>query len=509
MGSQSVANGWSLEVVRGKDAGKRYPLGGGVTVLGNALGGASGIDLADQEGTAPRKMASRQASIESRGGSIVLRDLDSPGGTFVNRQRVVSGQSRPLSPGDLIQLGGVQLKLVQAATKAPAAVAPRAEPPPAPVPGSNNAPAPPPPPATGRTGAAGASPFVFNLNSGAVCRSWDDFLKVSAQRWSDLRDELTSGRLAAFLTNTGHAAARAPTPAAAGSADERLDAWLGRLPFSRPAKPELDVHPKTLVVRAKGGGGTTTSKVQITNTGYRLLRSSVRVEPPGIPWLKLGKSVDGQSIVTVEASDVPLEIQFPERVTKSLEATLVVESNGGTARVKVVLEPAAAVAEMQSTAPAAAATWSWDPLSAIARQSTVTRLVGWSLALAVLRLCVAVASRVASQFGVGRAGTAVNLAGPAIALAVVGAVMGARFAIARKEWRDVVVAAFAAGCAGVFVAALVVAGCQAIESVFEALQSSHAVLKIILWGVLGALAALLSLVIVPPVPKSTTPEVTG
>ena len=50
-------------------------------------------------------MAAKQAEIASNNGSISIRDLDSPGGTFVNRQRILPGQSRPLQDGDVLQLG--------------------------------------------------------------------------------------------------------------------------------------------------------------------------------------------------------------------------------------------------------------------------------------------------------------------------------------------------------------------------------------------------------------------
>ncbi|HEX8202785.1 MAG TPA: FHA domain-containing protein, partial [Isosphaeraceae bacterium] len=96
MTSTPAGNGWALEVVRGADAGRLYALNGGQIVLGNALGGAPGIDLSDQEGNSPRRMAARQAQLECSTTGVRLRDLDSPGGTFVNRQRVLSGQGREL-----------------------------------------------------------------------------------------------------------------------------------------------------------------------------------------------------------------------------------------------------------------------------------------------------------------------------------------------------------------------------------------------------------------------------
>ena len=102
---------WVLEVVRGRDVGRRYPVGPGETMLGNALAGAPGFDLADQESNSPRRMAGRHACLTSTGECSRIRDLESPGGTFVNRQRLLAGQARPLQPGDLIQLGGVQLEV--------------------------------------------------------------------------------------------------------------------------------------------------------------------------------------------------------------------------------------------------------------------------------------------------------------------------------------------------------------------------------------------------------------
>src|SRR3954454_12923042 len=105
MSSTPAGNGWALEVVRGKDTGRLYALNGSELVLGNALGGEPGIDLSDQEGNSPRRMAARQAKLECSAAGVTLRDLDSPGGTFVNRQRILSGQDRVLQEGDLIQLG--------------------------------------------------------------------------------------------------------------------------------------------------------------------------------------------------------------------------------------------------------------------------------------------------------------------------------------------------------------------------------------------------------------------
>ena len=60
------------------------------------LNGEPGIDLGAEEGASPRRMAAKQAQVDCAAEGLSLRDLDSPGGTFVNRQRVLPGQARPL-----------------------------------------------------------------------------------------------------------------------------------------------------------------------------------------------------------------------------------------------------------------------------------------------------------------------------------------------------------------------------------------------------------------------------
>ena len=111
------------------------------------------------------------------------------------------------------------------------------------------------------------------MASGAQCRTWDDFLVLSAQSWSQVRDELVSGRLAEYLRRIGRPDL-IPHSAPDRSPDDRLDEWLARLPATQSSAPELDVHPETLLVQAKMGGGVTRLSLRITNVGFRLLRST-------------------------------------------------------------------------------------------------------------------------------------------------------------------------------------------------------------------------------------------
>ncbi|HBY94737.1 MAG TPA: ABC transporter ATP-binding protein [Chloroflexi bacterium] len=48
------------------------------------------------------------ARLTQRGGAVVIEDLDSSNGTFVNGERLVVGQPRPLRPGDTIRVGPVK-----------------------------------------------------------------------------------------------------------------------------------------------------------------------------------------------------------------------------------------------------------------------------------------------------------------------------------------------------------------------------------------------------------------
>lgn len=326
-------NLWGVEVVRGREPGRRHPLAEGETTIGNAPGEPGHLSLADQEGASPRRMTGKQAVLIVAGGALAIRDLEGSAATFINHQRLLSGVDRPLSPGDEIQLGGVRL-VVRRENK-PAATTPKSKPAPPPV-----------PPASPRPGPM-AAPYAF---SGAVvCRSWDDFLALAAQRWSLVRDDLESGRLAEHMRRVGREDLL-PRKLAGWSADDALDDWLGRLPATRSSAPELDVHPEALVVRAAGSGGTIRRTIRIANVGHRLLRSTVRVES------KRARLVGAGSLATIDETDVELEIDLPEGGGDGSLGAVVIESNGGARRVEIRLERARAeVVSIAGDEPAAGA----------------------------------------------------------------------------------------------------------------------------------------------------------
>jgi hypothetical protein len=508
---------WSLEVVRGRDLGRVYPVGAAETLLGNALNGGPGLDLLDQEGNSPRRMAGRHAALVASGQDLAIRDLESPGGTFVNRQRLLSGQSRRLEPGDVIQLGSVQLQVKRSAPAAGPASAVAAGPAGAVAAGpagavgvgpgakastqSVSAPA----PSSRASATAAAAPgtvpgrlsIPFTLAGGAICKSWDDFLVLAAQHWDALRDELSSGRVADHLRRLGRPDL-VPRFETGRSADDQLDEWLGRLPATRSSAPELDVYPEKVNIRAISGGGITRQALRVTNVGYRLLRWTARVEPAGTVWLRLRGESEGRSFATIDQTELPIEVDIPERVDRPLSAHLVLEGNGGTKRVEVRLERPPEAVVIPDSGPAAASEihrWGVDLTSRLAKVPLLARVrvavicaVGLRLVIALLSLLPLGAS--ASQ------PPQLRLAPVAFLLVGVGALAGIVLALRRGERGELTTAGFAGGAIGLLAGAVCHALIQSLERSLGPWSSSIWAVGA-LWGVLGAVVALLSNLVAP------------
>jgi hypothetical protein len=100
-----------LMCMRGLKIGVVYPIYEGPNYLGRADEIPVDIDLDDQEPEDRIWTSKQHALITCTDGKLILEDLNSANGTFVNRARVYPGKRRPLQAGDLIQLGSVQLKL--------------------------------------------------------------------------------------------------------------------------------------------------------------------------------------------------------------------------------------------------------------------------------------------------------------------------------------------------------------------------------------------------------------
>ena len=462
---------WALEVVKGKEIGRVFPVGSPSLVLGNGLNGEPGIDLGPQEGASPRRMAARQAKLERGPNGLTLADLDSPGGTFVNRQRILSGQTRRLELGDVIQLGGVQLKVVKQDLATPTK--------PTAAPTSASAPT-----AAAKTGPLSAP---YTMADGSICRTWDDFLLASSKSWSALRGELTSGKLETFLRANGHAGLL-PTGAGASTSDERLDAWLGALPTARPSLPELDVHPSTLRVKATPGGGVTRVKLVVTNVGYRLLRSKLRVERAEDGILRIAPEWTSKPFTTAEQTEIPIEVEIPESIAKPVSAFLVVESNGGERRIEVRIEPTTVGTvepppEIETGAGISDFLAEWPKL----------RRIGIAVPLAF-----ALRAALSFQDQIFPSATPRESLLSTLAIAfVIGAALGAFYGYRKAGIFAFLTAAVASGIASAYLATLLQALRRAVDDWF-AFTGSPAIISCLLWSLFGLLIADFSCNWIPP-----------
>jgi len=466
---------WTFEVVRGVRPGQRYPLDEGAMILGNGAApthGSTFLDLADQEGPSPRKMAGRHAAVSQAGlGMWSVRDLETPGGTFVNNRRVLPGAVLPLAEGDVVQLGSVQLRLSRGGAVVP----------PAPV--------------------AGYPPgFLYQSSaSGTTCRTWDDFLTFSAQRWDELRDDVASGRIAAFVASVGRPDLAPPATRVslnADQADERLDAWIARLPTRSPAAPELDVYPLRLTVSVPAGGVAVVRKVRIANVGYRLLRARVRLEGAVGATFTLGPGIADREIVVRDSADIPIEVAVPDPFVGPAAAQVVISGGGAEKRVAIEVERKDASARS-------------DP-SGVGPQPTPDPVAIPGLLVAFLampigkRVMIAALVGVAARLLVGVAGGAIGadamaasgpdvpqLAGVVLAFGLTGAIIGA-WRMARRVGRgDAIPGAIAGAGLGTLLAAVVVALCRAVEPGLGPLAASPVVVCG-LWGTIGGVLALLT-----------------
>jgi hypothetical protein len=101
-----------LVVLRGTRIGAEFPIYDGRNTIGRFADKPVDIDLVSQE-TAEQIWCSRQhAVLVFEKGLVVIEDLNSLNGTWVNGVRIHAGQARQLRAGDVVQIGTVQMKLV-------------------------------------------------------------------------------------------------------------------------------------------------------------------------------------------------------------------------------------------------------------------------------------------------------------------------------------------------------------------------------------------------------------
>jgi pSer/pThr/pTyr-binding forkhead associated (FHA) protein len=100
-----------LVCIRGVRIGLEYPIYEGPNYLGRSDEQPVDIDLDDQE-RADNIWSSRQhALVTFENNCLFVEDLTSANGTYLNRDRLLPGQKQPVKVGDVIQIGGIHLKV--------------------------------------------------------------------------------------------------------------------------------------------------------------------------------------------------------------------------------------------------------------------------------------------------------------------------------------------------------------------------------------------------------------
>lgn len=108
----------ALKVIRGRQAGVCIPLNKVNLIIGRASRIPVDIDLNSQEQGDVRLVSRRHAGLSWEQGKLMIRDLGSATGTFVNNERLKSpgtdqaGDARELKCGDLLRLADIELKVI-------------------------------------------------------------------------------------------------------------------------------------------------------------------------------------------------------------------------------------------------------------------------------------------------------------------------------------------------------------------------------------------------------------
>jgi pSer/pThr/pTyr-binding forkhead associated (FHA) protein len=101
-----------LVVLRGLRIDVEYPIYEGRNTVGRFADKPVDIDLMNQESVEQIWCSRQHAVVTCDAGVVAVEDLNSLNGTWVNGVRIHPGQRRLLKPGDILQIGTVQMKLV-------------------------------------------------------------------------------------------------------------------------------------------------------------------------------------------------------------------------------------------------------------------------------------------------------------------------------------------------------------------------------------------------------------
>lgn len=100
-----------LVVTRGRKPNAEFPIYDGRNYIGRSADKPADIDLTAQEDPDQVWSSRQHAVILYDDGAMLIEDLNSLNGTYVNRTRLHPGQQRVLHAGDVITIGTVHMKV--------------------------------------------------------------------------------------------------------------------------------------------------------------------------------------------------------------------------------------------------------------------------------------------------------------------------------------------------------------------------------------------------------------
>ncbi|HZZ79404.1 MAG TPA: hypothetical protein VFE62_12850, partial [Gemmataceae bacterium] len=179
------------------------------------------------------------------------------------------------------------------------------------------------------------APFVFP--TGETCNTFDEFAHGCQRHWNVAVELLHKGYVQKFFGGLGRLdLAQAAQEAAAFPDRERgLDQFLSRLPAGNLSLPKLDVQPKLINLGNLKVGSASEFELNLENLGSRLIFGSVS---SSCKWLAPTESGESKLFQFRDSTAIPIQIkgQHLRGAVKPLEATLMVESNAGTFKLKVL-----------------------------------------------------------------------------------------------------------------------------------------------------------------------------
>ncbi|MGE3808036.1 MAG: hypothetical protein AB7K24_25525, partial [Gemmataceae bacterium] len=181
-------------------------------------------------------------------------------------------------------------------------------------------------------------PNKFVFPGGKSCQSFDELANACQDNWKAALDVLQQGYLESFLGSLGRSdlAMAAREAAKFPDRDRGLDQFLAKLPSDAVKQPQLAIEPTDINLGQLQVGQDRKIELHMRNQGGRLIYGTVSVED--CLWLTVGDKGGSQKLFQFrDELTLPVTIRSKHlRAShKSLQGTLVIDSNAGRITINV------------------------------------------------------------------------------------------------------------------------------------------------------------------------------